>query len=67
VDGAAQACLVFFEPRSGTPLAIDFATLAGKPAVIGVFTDPDKSDRLRVVAVGPPGCSLYSFARPQKP
>ncbi|MDX6221092.1 MAG: hypothetical protein QOD91_146 [Frankiales bacterium] len=67
VDGAAQACLMTFEPRSGTPLAIDFATLAGKPAVIGVFTDPDRSDLLRVVAVGPPGCSLYSFARPQKP
>jgi hypothetical protein len=67
VDGAAQSCLMSYARRSGTPLAIDFATLAGKPAVIGVFTDPDRSNRLQVVAVGPPGCSLYSFARPQKP
>jgi hypothetical protein len=67
VDGAAQSCLMSYAPRSGTPLAIDFATLAGKPAVIGVFTDPDRSNRLQVVAVGPPDCSLYSFARPQKP
>jgi hypothetical protein len=56
-----------FEPKSGTPLAIDIGTFNGKPAVVGVFQDPGNNARLQVVAVGPPGCSLYSFARIAKP
>jgi hypothetical protein len=32
-----------------------------------VFQDPDNSGRLQVLAVGPPGCALYSFARIAKP
>lgn len=64
---AAQTCLMSFEPRSGVPLAIDIASLNGKPAIVGVFQDPDNSARLQVVAVAPPGCSLLSFARVAKP
>jgi hypothetical protein len=64
---AAQTCLMSFEPKSGTPLAIDIGTLGGKPAIIGVFQDPGNSGRLQVLAVGPPACSLYSFALIAKP
>jgi hypothetical protein len=55
-----------FEPKSGPPLAVDFGTFAGKPAIVGVFQDPARSARLQVVAVGP-GCSLYSFALIARP
>jgi hypothetical protein len=63
---AAQSCLMSFEPKSGPPLAVDFGTFAGKPAIVGVFQDPARSARLQVVAVGP-GCSLYSFALIARP
>lgn len=62
--GAAQACLSSYASQAGAPLAIDFATFDGKPAVIGVFNDPNLAGRFEVVAVGPPGCSLYEFVRP---
>ena len=52
---------------AGAPLAIDFATFEGKPAVIGVFNDPTRPGQFVVIAVGPPGCSLYEFVRPKAP
>ncbi len=67
VDGAAQTCLMTLRPEAGPPLAIDFATFNGKPAVIGVFGDPTNSSRLQIVAAGPPGCALYSFALTSRP
>jgi hypothetical protein len=65
--GAAQNCVTELLPSAGTPLVIDFATFAGKPAVIGVFNDPDDPTKLDVIAVGPPSCSLYSLSRTNKP
>jgi hypothetical protein len=62
--GAAQACLSSYDSAAGAPLAIDFAAFEGKPAVVGVFNDPNHPGKFEVVAVGPPGCSLYEFARP---
>lgn len=65
--GPAQTCLESYEPSSGAPLAIDIGTFNGKPAIVGVFQDPNNSGRLQVVAAGPPGCSLYQLSLVSKP
>ena len=58
---AAQRCIALLLQSTVTPLVIDFATFDGKPAVIGVVPDPQDPTKLAVIAVGPPGCSLYSL------
>ena len=65
--GAAQACLQSLLSTTAAPLLIDFARFEGKPAVVGIFDDPDDPTKLQVIAVGPPDCKLYQLSFTPKP